>query len=114
MCKSSYSTKYSLISRALDRGDKEAWKELISIYTPFFGHLLTHYSIPTSNHNDVMQEILIEISNSFTSLRLCQGVLSSSRMLNGCCKVKELRPPRWGTTFVCINLPALRSRCRLR
>ncbi len=87
MSQGSYSTKYSLISRALDRGDKEAWKELISIYTPFFGHLLTHYSIPTSNHNDVMQEILIEISNSLESFDPRKGKFrswSSALVRNRC------------------------------
>ena len=63
MCEDSqYKTRYSLLERALDRGDSAAWEELLDHYRHFFRYLIKPFGIHVDDQEDLEQKVFILVS----------------------------------------------------
>lgn len=56
-------TRSSLIARIADIGDQESWREFCQIYEPLIHRQAKHFGIRDSEAADVIQEVLIAVSN---------------------------------------------------
>jgi len=60
-------TRYSLIERALDLNDQEAWRELEAQYKAFIFHVLKDAGVPQSEQEDIAQNVLVTLSQNLKS-----------------------------------------------
>lgn len=51
-------TSSTLLVRARDHADAEAWGRLVSIYSPLLRDWLGRHSVPCHDHDDLVQEVL--------------------------------------------------------
>ena len=56
-----YHTSYSLLGRALDLNDKEAWAKLSEKYRSFIYYILVKFNIPNTDIDDVAQLIMVDL-----------------------------------------------------
>ncbi|MGJ8678677.1 MAG: RNA polymerase sigma factor [Akkermansiaceae bacterium] len=70
---SQYNTNHSLIRRALNNEDSEAWEELTDFYEKFIYYLLRELGVSTNNLDDVAQEVLIALMKDLRSYDLQKG-----------------------------------------
>jgi len=64
MClnKDQYKTRYSLVERALDLSDQQAWAELYNYYERFLYYLVAELKIPQDSRDDVIQEVMLKVT----------------------------------------------------
>jgi len=58
---SQWQTRQSLIQRAQNPSDEEAWSEFVHYYKNFIYFILNHMNIPASDIDDFVQEILVHL-----------------------------------------------------
>lgn len=56
-----WQTRQTLIQRAKDQSDEEAWKEFISFYKMFIYYLLNRMNVSLNEMDDLVQEILLTL-----------------------------------------------------
>jgi len=59
-----YDTRYTLIGKALDLNNQEAWAELHAYYSKLIYHLLTNLSVPAGAKDEVHQLVMIKLASS--------------------------------------------------
>jgi len=59
-----YKTRYTLIERALDISEQEAWSELIKIYEPLIYNVLRSYNMQHHDVQNLVQDVLIKLTKS--------------------------------------------------
>jgi len=62
-----YETSYTLIGRALDLDDQEAWAQLYEYYSNFIYHLLANLGVEVSDKDEVHQAIMIKLTKALKS-----------------------------------------------
>ena len=62
-----WSTNKSLILRARNPDDAQAWGDFVHFYKPFMLHVLRRMNVPQSDSEDVVQDILVKIWRSIAS-----------------------------------------------
>jgi len=68
MCKDDINqTRYTLLGRALELSDEEAWRELSSNYQSYIFHLLHRLDVNPSDIDDLAQQVMLGLT---TKLRL--------------------------------------------
>jgi len=90
MCsKSEYDTRYTLIDRALDLDDQQAWQELVEYYKRFITYIIPAFNIPTAHQDDLKQLILINLAKDISTydrdkgkFRTWFGTIIKRRCLN--------------------------------
>ena len=69
-----WKTRQSLLIRAKDPTDEEAWAEFVKYYEKFIFHLLHRLNINADDFNDLVQEVLIKLwkslKNGFVDVRI--------------------------------------------
>ena len=56
-----YSTRYTLLKRAKDQSDSQAWDELIAFYRKYIYVIIRSMNIKASDAEDVQQLVLVEL-----------------------------------------------------
>jgi len=59
-----YDTRYTLIGRALDLNNQDAWAELHAYYSKLIYHLLATLSVPAEYKDEVHQLVMIKLVSS--------------------------------------------------
>ena len=62
MCKHTYKTRYTLIQRACNLDEEEAWQQLYDHYYGFIVYLLQNTGVPSDAIDDVSQQVLIDLT----------------------------------------------------
>ena len=62
-----YVTRQTLLMRAKNQDDNEAWEEFISFYERFIYHILHKMNIHTNDFDDLVQVVLIDIWKGLAS-----------------------------------------------
>ncbi|MDF7799270.1 sigma-70 family RNA polymerase sigma factor [Pontiellaceae bacterium B1224] len=57
-------TSYTLLSRACDTDDEEAWNELVGHYGRFILYILGELGVPEGERHDVMQNVLVGLTRT--------------------------------------------------
>ena len=60
-------TSHTLIQRAIDLDDKEAWEQLYTFYHKFIYYLLNQMSISSAQKDDVVQDVMISLMKNLKS-----------------------------------------------
>jgi len=60
-------TRKSLILRARDASDEQAWDEFVKYYERFIFHVLHRMNVSTSDFDDLVQTVLLKLRKSITS-----------------------------------------------
>ena len=68
-----YTTKYTLISRALEQNSEQAWEELIEVYSKFVYFILRELSVPEQDIDDVGQKTLLALTTGLKSYNQDRG-----------------------------------------
>ena len=66
-------TNYSLITRALDLSDEEAWGALYEHYQAFVYHVLMQTNLSGLEKDDVVQEVMMKLMSSLPSYDKSKG-----------------------------------------
>jgi len=66
-------TRYSLIQRARDLNDQEAWAELNANYSKFIYYILHQLNVPPSDIDDLSQDILVKLTSSLDNYNRKKG-----------------------------------------
>lgn len=62
-----WKTRQSLLMRAKDPSDEEAWAEFVKYYERFIFHLLHRMNINADDFNDLVQDILVKLWKNLKS-----------------------------------------------
>jgi len=62
-----YETRYTLIERALDLSDQEAWSDLTKIYEPLIYHVLKSYNLQHHDVQNLAQDVLVKLTKSLST-----------------------------------------------
>jgi len=65
--KEEISTRYSLLERALNTGDNEAWDKLHKLYHNFIYYILREMNVPVSDLDDVCQNVMCDLMKALES-----------------------------------------------
>jgi len=68
-----YKTRYTLIERALDLSDQEAWNELVEIYEPLIYHVLQSYNLQSHDVKNLSQEVLVKLTKNIEKYNAQKG-----------------------------------------
>lgn len=52
------STSLSLLDRARNQADEDAWRRLVEVYSPLLRQWLQHYEVQSADAEDLLQEVL--------------------------------------------------------
>jgi len=66
-------TRYTLIEKAVNLDDEEAWSELYSHYMTFVFHILREQGVGDALLDDVCQQVFIALTKSISSFDRSQG-----------------------------------------
>lgn len=55
-------TRYTLLHRALDTGDEEAWEQLVAHYRRFIYYILNELNVNASDLDEVCQQVLVALT----------------------------------------------------
>jgi len=58
---SEFDTRHTLLQRASNVADEEAWSELVAVYERFIRRFLRHLTIPVEECADITQEVLVRL-----------------------------------------------------
>ncbi|MDZ8120025.1 RNA polymerase sigma factor [Pontiella agarivorans] len=61
-----YKTSYTLLQRAVDLNDDEAWKQLVAHYRRFIHYVLHGLNVPPSDLDDLAQEVLVVLLDNLS------------------------------------------------
>ncbi len=75
--KDDQTTSYSLLGRALDLSDEEAWTELYERYTSFIYYLLRRFNVNEHEMDDLAQQIMIKLMHKVKLYDRSQGKFRS-------------------------------------
>ncbi len=67
MSTSNQQTKYTLLARALDTGDDQAWAELFDYYRRFIYYVLKELELDPNDVDDLVQQVMIILSRDLKS-----------------------------------------------
>ncbi|NQZ56263.1 MAG: sigma-70 family RNA polymerase sigma factor [Lentisphaeraceae bacterium] len=56
-----YSTRYTLLERAKNQSDSQAWGELIGFYRKYIYVIIHSMNINSSDYDDILQQVLVEL-----------------------------------------------------
>ena len=62
-------TRVSLILRAVNKDDNQAWKEFSHYYQQYLESLLHHLRVPKDEHDEIIQDVLIRLWKSLSSYK---------------------------------------------
>lgn len=60
-------TRYTLLHRAMDAGDEEAWTQLVAHYHRFILYVLGELQVNVSDREDVSQQVLLALLRDLTN-----------------------------------------------
>lgn len=66
-------TSYSLLLRARDLNDQDAWSELYQYYRLFIFYILQQFAVAPDDIDDLTQEVLVTLTNKINSYDPKQG-----------------------------------------
>lgn len=55
-------TRYTLLNRALDTGDEDAWEQLVEHYRRFIYYILNQLQVNPSDIDDICQQVLVSLT----------------------------------------------------
>ena len=61
MSDNEYLTRQTLLMRAKNRDDEQAWQEFIEIYKPFIFHIINRMNVAYDDREDLAQDVLIRL-----------------------------------------------------
>ncbi len=70
-------TSHTLLSKALDIDDQEAWAILLERYKKFIFHVLHKLNVPESDMDDLSQQCLLNLTSSLKSYDRSKGAFRS-------------------------------------
>ena len=73
MCKDDNNTRYTLLARAVDLGDQEAWSALHEKYEDFIYYVLRELNVYSADIDDLAQEVLILLMKGLSSYDASKG-----------------------------------------
>jgi RNA polymerase sigma factor (sigma-70 family) len=59
-------TSMTLLNRLQQTGDPETWRQLVDLYSPLLTRWLQKYDVQTSDSDDLVQEVLMAVSQDLT------------------------------------------------
>lgn len=68
-----HKTSYTLLQRAVDRGDDEAWDQLVEHYRRFIYYVLHRLNANACDVDDLTQQVLIRVLNSLKNFDRSKG-----------------------------------------
>jgi RNA polymerase sigma factor (sigma-70 family) len=74
-------TRPSLIVRLRDAADRDAWQEFVRLYQPILRRVARSRNLQASDAEDVVQQVLIAVSNSISKFRTTQRTGAFRRWL---------------------------------
>ena len=58
------STRFSLLLDMRDLADRKSWEEFVEIYTPVISNTIRRYRVNSSDADDILQEVLLQMSKT--------------------------------------------------
>jgi len=74
---SDHETQYSLLERALNTQDQDAWTDLLGNYRSFIYHVLKTLNVASQDTDDIAQEVMVTLSHKLQKYEKNKGKFRS-------------------------------------
>lgn len=61
MTEDNYITRQTLLMRAINRSDEQAWNEFVEVYKRFIHHIIHRMNVPYDDREDLAQDVLMRL-----------------------------------------------------
>ncbi len=72
-----HTTSYSLLEKAINLDDNEAWQEIISRYRAFVCHIVRNFNVSEDDFEDIVQMCMIKLTDSIKTFDREKGKFRS-------------------------------------